>query len=234
MVARKFREDLYYRLRVLSIELPPLRERKDDIPVLTQHFLAKEGADLTVSGNVMNALRSHAWPGNVRELESAIRRGALLARAEQRTIVTLKDLSEELKSAAEGALSLDEQILQSLREKEFSRSSVAETADELGGLSRGTVAEYLRGQCMEMFVENRFDLDKTVQSISLSNHDGTKSRVRRKLTEYLANISKAVDTSQPWEHSRSALRPKTKNLPQRYHKSVEEVAEAFYRGLWKL
>ena len=79
-----FREDLYFRLAVVSVRVPPLRERRDDIPVLAAHFVdrfRKElGKDrLELSGPSMDALRAHAWPGNVRELENAIERAAILA-----------------------------------------------------------------------------------------------------------------------------------------------------------
>src|SRR3954454_13776500 len=73
-----FREDLYYRLNVIPVQLPPLRERKDDVPLLVQHFLDKlrgeKAAALTVSQQAMRALMAYGWPGNVRQLENAIER----------------------------------------------------------------------------------------------------------------------------------------------------------------
>ncbi|MDH3251853.1 MAG: sigma-54 dependent transcriptional regulator, partial [Ignavibacteria bacterium] len=231
---KKFREDLYYRLNVLEIVLPPLRERQEDIPLLIQHFLEREDSALRVSKNVMESLVAYPWPGNIRELESVITRAALLTKAEQRTMVTMKDISEEICNAVSGAVEVEEQILAALREKEFSRSSVSETADELGGLNRGTVAEYLRGQCLKAFVENSFDLEKAVFSISLSTDSAVNDRVRKKLAEYLRNLSEVIELSAPWEQTLPVLRPKTKNLPQRYHAYLHQVGEAFYRGRWKL
>jgi DNA-binding NtrC family response regulator len=74
-----FREDLYFRLNVVRIEIPPLRDRRDDIPLLVAHFLDQaRGAGIT--NEAMEALKNHAWPGNVRELRNAIERGAVLAR----------------------------------------------------------------------------------------------------------------------------------------------------------
>ena len=75
----KFREDLYYRLNVLPVALPPLRERREDIPVLTDHFLGRyfrrRGEDVPrVSDGVKDAFMRYAWPGNVRELENACER----------------------------------------------------------------------------------------------------------------------------------------------------------------
>ncbi len=78
-----FRSDLYYRLNVISIHLPPLRDRKDDIPLLARHFLqrvAPEGAEpRTLSDDAMSLLMAYPWPGNVRELENALERAVVLA-----------------------------------------------------------------------------------------------------------------------------------------------------------
>jgi DNA-binding NtrC family response regulator len=77
-----FRADLYYRLCVLTISLPPLRDRADDIPLLTSHFLAKHSpSELTrpvLSATAQAALMSYSWPGNLRELENTIRRALLI------------------------------------------------------------------------------------------------------------------------------------------------------------
>jgi two-component system response regulator HydG len=82
-----FREDLYYRLNVVSLEIPPLRERRDDIPLLAQHFLemfaAKNRKEIKgFTPRAMDQLIRYDWPGNVRELMNAVERGVVLARAE--------------------------------------------------------------------------------------------------------------------------------------------------------
>jgi PAS domain S-box-containing protein len=79
-----FREDLYYRLNVFPINVPPLRERKEDIPLLVNHFLAKHGAKIekkitTVSNKTMNDLMSYPWAGNVRELENVVERAIIIS-----------------------------------------------------------------------------------------------------------------------------------------------------------
>ncbi|MDA1195747.1 MAG: sigma-54 dependent transcriptional regulator [Planctomycetota bacterium] len=81
----EFREDLYYRLNVVPIDIPPLRERADDIPLLTQHFLRRFGGevDYTIAPEVMAELCAYGWPGNVRELENAIERAIALAGRER-------------------------------------------------------------------------------------------------------------------------------------------------------
>ena len=79
----RFREDLYYRLNVISIELPSLRERKSDIPLLVQHFLHKYGEenakpDLELAPGALDLMMEYDWPGNVRELENVIERAVVL------------------------------------------------------------------------------------------------------------------------------------------------------------
>ncbi|MGE5362874.1 MAG: sigma-54-dependent transcriptional regulator [Bacteroidota bacterium] len=79
----KFREDLYYRLRVVDIEIPPLRKRMDDIPILVNHFLGKINAELhknvnKVPGEVMTMLKEYEWTGNVRELENTLMQAVVL------------------------------------------------------------------------------------------------------------------------------------------------------------
>ena len=80
----RFREDLYYRLHVITVQLPPLRERKDDIPLLVQHFVDKYGEEnnkrgLELSAEALDLLVDYDWPGNVRELENVIERATVLA-----------------------------------------------------------------------------------------------------------------------------------------------------------
>jgi two-component system response regulator HydG len=82
------REDLYYRLNVILLQVPPLRERMDDVPILAMHFLrkyaAREGSGMSgISEEAMNVLLSYSWPGNVRELENAIERAVVLGHGEK-------------------------------------------------------------------------------------------------------------------------------------------------------
>ncbi|MBC2709577.1 MAG: sigma-54-dependent Fis family transcriptional regulator [Desulfosarcina sp.] len=92
---KRFREDLFYRLNVIRFELPPLKEKKQDIPLLTYHFLKKytalNGKNITeISGNAMKALMQQEYPGNVRELENIIERGVIFCST---NTLKLKDLS---------------------------------------------------------------------------------------------------------------------------------------------
>ena len=98
MVAEgQFREDLFYRLNVIPVQLPLLRERKEDIPLLVQHFLAKFQSTATVSQEGMRRLMSYQWPGNVRQLENAIERAVAFSAG--RTQIDVADLPSELQHA---------------------------------------------------------------------------------------------------------------------------------------
>jgi two-component system response regulator AtoC len=96
----RFREDLYYRIRVVPLRLPPLRERREDIPLLVEHLVKKHALRLSrppllPDQDALRALLDHSWPGNVRELEHAIERALLLARG---AVITVEDLPPELKT----------------------------------------------------------------------------------------------------------------------------------------
>jgi len=101
VAAGTFREDLFYRLNVIPIQLPPLRERRDDIPLLVKHFLTKFSADTAVhtSQSAMRALMAYHWPGNVRQLENAVERAVALCSGRQE--ITVADLPTEVQSVPE-------------------------------------------------------------------------------------------------------------------------------------
>jgi two-component system response regulator AtoC len=114
--AGRFREDLYYRVNVVGVKLPPLRERREDIPELALHFVRRHGARLGVRGASidsagMRLLAEHSWPGNVRELENVIERALVLSGGEAIGVEHLTDLVSRLRrpaeaSSAEGDLSV--------------------------------------------------------------------------------------------------------------------------------
>jgi DNA-binding NtrC family response regulator len=100
-----FREDLYYRINVVNIALPPLRQRGSDVPLLAEHFLAKYGKEMkrTFTGftdEALTALRRYPWPGNVRELENAVERAVVLSR---RPVIELSDLPETVRGETPGS-----------------------------------------------------------------------------------------------------------------------------------
>ncbi|MBW1896639.1 MAG: sigma-54-dependent Fis family transcriptional regulator [Deltaproteobacteria bacterium] len=115
---QRFREDLFFRINVVHITLPPLRERAEDIPLLATHF-AKAFADqsnkgdVTISPETMRVLCNHRWPGNVRELEHIMERAALLSKGNE---ITVGDLPKDLATFADLEIPIDWDSLGSLSE----------------------------------------------------------------------------------------------------------------------
>ena len=103
LAAGRFREDLFFRLQVVTVRVPPLRERKGDIPLLVRHFLVRHGARLgrpvpRVAPDVLEALEAYGFPGNVRELSHVVERAMLVARE---GVITRSDLPQEVTGTAE-------------------------------------------------------------------------------------------------------------------------------------
>ncbi|MBT6120501.1 sigma 54-interacting transcriptional regulator [bacterium] len=138
---RTFREDLYYRLNVFPIFIPPLRERKADVILLTEHFLSKYAKENTksikrISSMALQLLNSHQWPGNVRELENCIERAVILCNSDtiqathlpksMQTVET-SSLSEKENLSLEDLVNNFERniIINSLQDSEFNQSKTA-------------------------------------------------------------------------------------------------------------
>src|SRR5262245_9822217 len=143
-----FREDLFYRLNVIPIHLPPLRDRREDIPVLARHFLDKfaPGAQMQISQGGMRVLMAFPWPGNVRQLENAIERAVTLGSG--RKEIDLADLPPEIQSLPDSTVApfvefpdegLDLPAYLSSIEKDLIKRSLQRT-----GGNRNKAAELLR------------------------------------------------------------------------------------------
>jgi two-component system NtrC family response regulator len=149
VAAGKFREDLYFRLAVLVVRLPALRERGDDVGVVAREFLRRFGvqhtrAGMTFSADAIRALHQHTWPGNVRELQNRVQRAVIMAEGKR---VTAKDLELEDHAAASAILTLREAreaverelVLDALRRN---NGKITPAALELG-ISRPTFYELM-------------------------------------------------------------------------------------------
>ncbi len=229
---KSFRLDLYYRLNVFSITMPPLRKRTVDIPLLVGEFLKQHSDELRLSRLALQALKQYDWPGNVRELQSVIQRAALLAVSENRVVVRMQDLPQSITERAKKQIDIADQILEEMRNRKFSRSAISQTAKELGNLNRGTVAEYLRGISLQAFVDHDFDIERTAKFLAGVDEKNTVEKARKKLLDYLKNITAAIDTEKLLSDVHVLLKPKFKNLPQRYHPALRDIIEAFYNGTW--
>jgi formate hydrogenlyase transcriptional activator len=112
---QKFRSDLFYRLNVFPIYVPPLRERKEDIPFLVRHFAQHFARNMTkeidtISAETMNALSNYSWPGNIRELQNVIERAVILTKGPvlKVSLADLKSKSQDTNGYANGATTLEE------------------------------------------------------------------------------------------------------------------------------
>ena len=154
MEAGRFREDLYYRLNVVNLHIPPLRQRREDIPLLAQHFLTRfseknRKSFKGITPQAMDRLLKYDWPGNVRELMNAVERGVVLGRSEYLDVEDLPLLVDELGkqrsvSPLQGDLSLEEveksTILKAL---ESTGGNKSEAARRLG-ITRKTLTAKLK------------------------------------------------------------------------------------------
>ena len=140
-----FREDLYYRLSVVAIELPPLRERRDDIPLLTRHFLKQYAGrygipDLSVSEDAMDKMVEYNWPGNVRELQNVIERLAVLAKD---NLIRVETLPDELRRAESRIASIGLKLPEDGIDLEEVEKEILLQALEKHGWNQTQAAKYL-------------------------------------------------------------------------------------------
>lgn len=138
----RFREDLYWRLNVIHLRIPPLRERPFDIPLLVEHFLNKAtagGAPLNVTPETLAVLTAYAWPGNARELENAIERAVALADGAS---LTPEDLPERIRNSGQTAQLLTQAREKRLTLRDLEKEYILETLRLTGG-NKSRAAELL-------------------------------------------------------------------------------------------
>ena len=227
-----FREDLLYRLNTISITLPPLRERKDDIEILVQYFMEKYCQEFGkkingVSDKAMQTLLDYPWPGNIRELENVVQRGIILTKGK---LIQEKDwgliqgkISEE---ATQSGLDKrgnfgDDVILQVLRHNNF---EISKTASELK-MHRNTVTARFKGIVFACLANNNLDIDKTVNEISGNRIN--YSQVYNMISEYYKNLKRTVENFQSEEEAIQEVQKLNKNVPARYHHVIRNLV----RGL---
>jgi DNA-binding NtrC family response regulator len=155
-----FREDLYYRLSVVVVSLPPLRDRSEDIPELVDYFLRKHGPDLgtaspSISADAVAALQSHSWPGNVRELENAVRKVLLLA---QNYTITLGHVRAALAKPAQ---------------------TPPETSASLGGYVDQLLAAAQRGELSDAHTRLLEGVERELFARAIRQAQGNQSRAAR-------------------------------------------------------
>jgi two-component system, NtrC family, response regulator HydG len=140
----RFREDLYWRLNVIHLAIPPLRERPFDIPLLVEHFLNKAAeqsgvAPLNVTPEALAVLTAYSWPGNARELENALERAVALAEGAS---LTPEDLPERIRNSGQTAQLLAQARERRLTLRELEKEYILETLRLTGG-NKSRAAEML-------------------------------------------------------------------------------------------
>jgi DNA-binding NtrC family response regulator len=146
--AGRFREDLYFRINVVTIKLPPLRDRPGDIPILVAHFLAKLGrregrAPATISAEALQSLRTYTWSGNVRELENAIDRAVAVAKD---GVILPSDLPPEITARRRGAVAAPADSTPQPRQGTGAAASILDDRPTLAELERRYI-DIVLGEC---------------------------------------------------------------------------------------
>jgi DNA-binding NtrC family response regulator len=149
--AGRFRRDLFYRLAVIHIELPPLRERGDDVLLLARHFLERlrptDGADLDFSPESVGLLKSYSWPGNIRELRNAVERGIAMAR---------------------GGVVQPDDLPAAIRQSDSPRIDVPASQKSLDGTLAETVEEAERGYLITLLQQNAGNVASSARQAGMS------------------------------------------------------------------
>lgn len=167
-----FRQDLFYRLNVVQLTVPPLRERFGDIPSLTRHFLARhsDGRNIVVTAQAQALLSSFHWPGNIRQLENEIRRAIVLCEGQIRP----EHLSPEVREGAHGATSSAHALCMRDRVTALEYDLIREAMDKTdGNLTRAA----------ELLGLSRFGLQKMVKRLQSQVDQDVNPRTRSKRSE---------------------------------------------------
>jgi len=153
----KFREDLYYRLKVIEIKVPPLRERREDIQILIDHFLqkySKPEKKFIAQQEVYEILESYDWPGNIRELENVIHRSIILAKS---NVITVSDLPPEIIENQKEIISVQEEKSLLEAETEFRKMYILRTLRKAGS----------KAEAAQMLGINRTHLYKLLNQLAI-------------------------------------------------------------------
>lgn len=145
IVQGKFRKDLYYRLNIISVEIPPLRKRKEDIPIMVEHFIKKHSKHSSkkvdrISPEALSILMEYNWPGNVRELENVIERATILSKS---SIITPEDFPEFLLAMSPRQHKTDQEKLKLKHALQSPEKELIIKALEKTGWNRSTAAQML-------------------------------------------------------------------------------------------
>jgi DNA-binding NtrC family response regulator len=230
-----FREDLYFRLKGLVFQLPPLRERRGDIPVIAETSLAEISQQMgrpapQISNEAIRLLSEHPWPGNVRELRHAIERAIALNDGPILTkhSFVLEGMGREngdvrAKSIVPPDSAGDAAVLNCLRQHGFDMQAAAKAL----GWDRSTVTQRLKGLCFQALVESGGDQTKAARAIA-----GDPSHLRTselKVMDYYHHLLSVIEPFASAEDALADCKRRFKNLPDRHFASVERLVRGHFK-----
>ena len=252
--AGRFRSDLYYRVSVLTLHVPPLRDRKGDIPVLARHF-AKVAAEemgtpeLRIDASLERRLLEHHYPGNIRELQNLITALAVGGHAGNgatgldrmiRRPATAAGVDAHPPQPKRGERSMGNWVVTHLRKHGFNIAAAGRSLKEAqakeGTLDapiadRTTLTYYLQGECLREFCESEFDLDRA--SRSLAGGPYLTGVVTRRLRSLLRIMASAADAEGDVGGARKVCERRIPKLPAPYHDYVDRILRSYVERRWK-
>ncbi len=256
--AGRFRRDLFYRVSVLALRVPPLRERKEDIPVLARHFASLASREMgtppfQIDRTLEHRLEQHEYPGNIRELQNLVTalavgsRGRLdaqdvdlqLGRLLQ--VTRLNRRHDESAAPRRGEPSMGSWVLEHLRRHAFNIAA-AERALETTQARRGTleapVADrstltyYLQGECLREFCTSGFDLERAVRSVAGEAH--FIHPVEKRFRVLLRALSDVASSHESPDAARREMGHRLAKLPACYREYVSRALQSYQERRWSI
>ncbi|HET9253525.1 MAG TPA: sigma-54 dependent transcriptional regulator [Candidatus Eisenbacteria bacterium] len=248
--AGRFRSDLYYRVSVLTLHVPPLRDRKGDIPVLAGHFarIAAEEMgtpELRLDSSLERRLLEHDYPGNIRELQNLITALAVGGTAgngatDLERIFRRPATATAVPQPKRGERSMGNWVVTHLRRHGFNIAAAGRSLKEAqakeGTLDapiadRTTLTYYLQGECLREFCEADFDLDRA--SRSLAGGPYLTGVVTRRLRSLLRILAAAADAEGDVGGARRVCEKRIPKLPAPYHDYVDRILRSYVERRWR-
>jgi transcriptional regulator with PAS, ATPase and Fis domain len=229
-----FREDLYFRLTGLVFRLPPLRERPDDIPLLTDAFLSDIAAQMgkpvpQLSHEALRALVEQEWKGNVRELRHCLEQavtlndGPILSKDSLRLTVDNAKLSGRAKHLLPAPAG-DAAVLNCLRQHGFDMQATAKTL----GWDRSTITQRLKGLCFQSLVES--DGDQAKAALTIAGDPSHLRTVELKLMDYYSHLLSVIEPFATADEALADCKRRFKNLPDRHFVAVERLVRKHFEA----
>jgi len=229
-----FREDLYFRLTGLVFRLPPLRERPDDIPLLTDAFLSDIAAQMgkpvpQLSHEALRALVEQEWKGNVRELRHCLEQavtlndGPILSKDSLRLTVDHAKLSGRAKHLLPAPAG-DAAVLNCLRQHGFDMQATAKTL----GWDRSTITQRLKGLCFQSLLES--DGDQAKAALTIAGDPSHLRTVELKLMDYYSHLLSVIEPFATADEALADCKRRFKNLPDRHFAAVERLVRKHFEA----